>query len=159
MMKNHSMQMSQGSNYLPLLIMTAVSFIYMYFFMYAMIDGLPHLYNNINQIYMAGLMAAPMAIVELVIMRSMYNNRRMNLIVIVMAALATIAFWFLIREQAAVGDRQFLRSMIPHHASAILMCDQATISDQRIQNLCKEIVDGQKREIAEMESILAGPLN
>ena len=159
MMKNHSMQMSQGSNYLPLLIMTAVSFIYMYFFMYAMIDGLPHFYNNINQIYMAGLMAAPMAIVELVIMRSMYSNRRMNLIVIVMAALATIAFWFLIREQAAVGDRQFLRSMIPHHASAILMCDQATISDQRIQNLCKEIVDGQKREIAEMESILAGPLN
>jgi uncharacterized protein (DUF305 family) len=26
--------------------------------------------------------------------------------------------------QGAVGDDQFLRSMIPHHSGAILMCEQ-----------------------------------
>lgn len=158
MTSSHSMKMQGGSQYYPLMTMIAVSFIYMYFFMYAMIDGVPHFYNNVNQIYMAGLMAAPMAIVELVVMRSMYNDRRINVIVVIISAIATFAFWFLIREQVAVGDSQFLRSMIPHHAGAILMCDQASLSDQRLINLCKEIVDGQKREIAEMQSILAEQL-
>jgi hypothetical protein len=31
---------------------------------------------NINQAYMAALMTAPMALIELVIMRGMYVNRR-----------------------------------------------------------------------------------
>ena len=41
------------------------------------------------------------------------------------------------RTQAAVGDRQFLRSMIPHHSGAVLMCQQASLSDPEIRALCR----------------------
>jgi uncharacterized protein (DUF305 family) len=70
------------------------------------------------------------------------------------ATIAGVAFFMLIRVQGGVGDRQFVRSMIPHHASAILMCQQAPIQDEEIRNLCGEIVSGQQREVAQMKVIL-----
>ena len=59
------------------------------------------------------------------------------------------------RTQAVVGDAQFLRSMIPHHSGAILMCEQSAITDPEIVRLCGEIVKTQKEEIAQMQAILA----
>ena len=59
------------------------------------------------------------------------------------------------RTQLAVGDEQFLRSMIPHHSGAILMCQEASITDPEIQALCNEIIESQRREIAEMEALIA----
>lgn len=59
-----------------------------------------------------------------------------------------------IRQQAAISDKQFLRSMIPHHASAILMCEQASISDPEIKQLCEEIISSQQREIDQMQAKL-----
>ena len=38
-----------------------------------------------------------------------------------LSLVALAVLWILIRQQAAITDRQFLRSMIPHHAGAILM--------------------------------------
>lgn len=60
-------------------------------------------------------------------------------------------FWLLIRSQAAISDRQFLRSMIPHHAGAILMCEQASIRDADIRRFCQDIVSGQQAEINQMK--------
>ena len=51
--------------------------------------------------------------------------------------------------------REFLRSMIPHHSSAILMCRQAPIRDPQIRRLCASIITGQQREIDQMNAILA----
>ena len=45
--------------------------------------------------------------------------------------------------------------MIPHHSGAILMCEQASITDPEIVKLCRDIVESQKKEIAQMEAILA----
>lgn len=53
-----------------------------------------------------------------------------------------------------MGNAQFLRSMIPHYSSAILMCQEASITDADILALCEEIVRAQREEIAQMESIL-----
>ena len=50
------------------------------------------------------------------------------------------------RTQAAIDNAEFLRSMIPHHSGAILMCEEARLSDQEIFALY--------REIAQMEAIL-----
>lgn len=70
--------------------------------------------------------------------------------------MAVFALSFLaMRTQAAVGDRQFLRSMIPHHSGAILMCEDASLSDPEIVALCRDIVAAQKAEIAKMEQLLA----
>ncbi len=33
-----------------------------------------------------------------------------------------------IERQAGIGDRQFLRAMIPHHAAALLMCEKAPVA-------------------------------
>jgi len=45
--------------------------------------------------------------------------------------------------------------MIPHHSGAILMCEQAAITDPEIVALCGDIVKAQRDEIAQMKAILA----
>jgi uncharacterized protein (DUF305 family) len=44
--------------------------------------------------------------------------------------------------------------MIPHHSGAILMCREANIEDQRIQELCKGIISSQRDEIEQMRKLL-----
>jgi hypothetical protein len=41
-----------------------------------------NVYSNVNQIYMAGLMTAPMVAIELVVMRAMYHDMRMNAVIL-----------------------------------------------------------------------------
>lgn len=131
-----------------------MSFIAMYVLMYAMVDALDNVYMNFNQVYMAGLMAAPMVLIELVVMRSMYHDKRLNALIGGAAVLAAVVFFLFIRQQTAISDRQFLRSMIPHHASAILMCNEAPIRDARIRRLCQDIISSQQAEIAQMKDML-----
>lgn len=136
--------------------MTALSFIAMYVLMYAMVDRFDNVYPNTNQAYMAGLMAAPMVLIELLLMKDMYPNTKTNYAVAAAAVALTAVFFFSIRSQALIGDDQFLRSMIPHHAGAILMCERATLEDPSLKQLCGTIIDGQRQEIAEMTARLKG---
>ena len=46
----------------------------MYVLMYAMVDRMDNVVMNVNQLYMAALMAAPMVVIELVVMRGMYRD-------------------------------------------------------------------------------------
>ena len=64
------------------------------------------------------------------------------------------ACFLLIRHQTGVSDGQFLKSMIPHHAAALLMCEEADLSDPEIKRLCEGIRAGQQREIDQMKAIL-----
>jgi len=141
-------------NYVRLLVMLLLSFVSMYVLMYAMADRFANVYPNINQTYMAGLMTAPMVLIEIVLMGAMYENGKANAVIAVASVVALVGCFLLIREQTAVGDRQFLKSMIPHHASAILMCGKASIQDPRISDLCRTIIRGQQSEIDQMKDIL-----
>jgi uncharacterized protein (DUF305 family) len=146
---------NMGENhYRHLLIMAILSFISMYILMYAMVNALGNVYNNFNQFYMAGLMTAPMVVIELAVMRAMYLDKRRNALIIVGSLLAALVFFLLIRQQTAISDRQFLRSMIPHHAGAILMCEQASLDDPEIKELCGNIISSQQSEIDQMKSML-----
>jgi uncharacterized protein (DUF305 family) len=60
-----------------------------------------------------------------------------------------------VRTQGGVCNEGFLKSMIPHHSAAILVCNEADLTDPRIQQLCREIIAAQEREIAEMKALLA----
>lgn len=142
------------NHYRHLLIMTILSFIAMYVLMYAMVDVLANVILNVNQFYMAGLMSMPMVIIELAVMAGMYKNKKLNAIIFAVSSIALITFFFCIRQQTAVGDRQFLKSMIPHHAAAILMVKEAKLSDPEIIKLGQEIIASQAAEIAEMKSKL-----
>ena len=142
-------------HYGRLLLMMALSFLAMYALMYAMVDQLANVYHNVNQFYMAGLMAAPMLLIELWLMSSMYPDRRRNLILAGVTVVFMLFCWWGIRTQAAVTDRQFIRSMIPHHAGAILMCEENRLKDPELVKLCQEIITSQKQEIAQMKQLLA----
>lgn len=152
--REHGAHGTSGGAYGRLLAMSAVSFIAMYALMYAMVDRLANAVSNFNQVYMAGLMTAAMVIIELVVMRGMYRNTRLNAALLIGGLAALVLFYSAIRRQTAIDDRQFLRSMIPHHAGAILMCEQASISDPEIRKLCAGIVRAQEREIAQMRDKL-----
>lgn len=142
------------SSYKKLAIVIGINSVIMFLFTYAMIDRIDHFYVNINRIYMALLMVSPMVVLMLLVMRSMYKNARLNYALIATFTALGILVFVLMRLQAPVGDRQFLRSMIPHHSSAILMCQEASLSDPEIIDLCGQIVTAQEEEISQMKDIL-----
>jgi uncharacterized protein (DUF305 family) len=148
--QHHSMK----SPYKQLGVMTIVHLVIMYVAMFAMINRGSYFYNNTNMFYMAVLMAAPVTLFMLISMRRMYPNQKLNIVIGIAFAVLTIASYGAIRGQVGVGDKQFLRAMIPHHSGAILMCREAKITDQEISVLCKDIIDSQQREIDQMEGIL-----
>jgi carbon starvation protein CstA len=155
MHRNHSDMSNRSENhYRHLLIMAVLSFVAMYILMYAMVDTIDNVYNNFNQFYMAGLMTAPMVLIELFVMRAMYQDKRRNILIIAISLIALLGFFLLIRQQTVINDNQFLRSMIPHHGGAILMCEQAPIQDAEIQGLCGNIISSQQSEIDQMKAIL-----
>ena len=67
--------MRGNRHYVHLAIMVALSFISMYVLMYAMVNRFANVYSNLNQFYMAGLMTAPIVVIELALMRSVYDNK------------------------------------------------------------------------------------
>lgn len=141
--------------YLRLFIMANLSFLTMFILMYAMVDRYANVFGNLNQVYMAGLMTAPMVIIELALMRNMYPSMRANIAIMIFCVAAGALFFFLIRQQSFVDNRQFLRSMIPHHGGAVLMCEKAPVTDPQIKALCKTIIASQQREIGQMQKLLA----
>lgn len=147
-------QAANEHHYRRLLIMAALSFLSMFILMYAMVDVIGNVYVNLNQFYMAGLMTGPMVLLELILMRSMYENKRWNALIITASVAASLAFFLLIRQQVGVADKEFLRSMIPHHASALLMCERASVQDSEILQLCDEILSSQQEQIDQMKAQL-----
>lgn len=122
------------NHYLRMAVMLLASFAAMYVLMYAMVNVAANAVPNVNQVYMAGLMTAPMLVLELLLMGSMYPNKLANKILLVAGLVALGGFWWAIRSQAAVNDEQFLRSMIPHHAGALLMCKEADLRDPELRS-------------------------
>ena len=140
--------------YLRLLAMAALSFIAMYILMYAMVDRLANVIPNLNQAYMAGLMTAPMVIIELLVMRPMYEQRGWNAAILATSAAALVLCWFAICDQVAIADTRIPEIHIPHHASAILMCEEARLQNPEIRKLCETITSGQQAEVDQMKALL-----
>ncbi|WP_443938570.1 DUF305 domain-containing protein [Pedobacter sp. MW01-1-1] len=143
---NHSLAM-----YKRFAVMAVAMFVAMYFIMYAMIDGLNNLIPNINNLYMTLLMVSAMLIIELLIMKGMYQNKKINWAVITVTLAIGIFSWFGIREQINVGDKQFVKGMIPHHAAAVLMSEKAKLTDPELIELQKNILETQAKEIEFMK--------
>lgn len=144
----------QTYHYRQFFIMIALHFIAMYVFMYAMVNTFSNVFNGFNQVYMAALMSASMVLIEIPLMWGMYKSKKLNIIILAVGLIVLVGSLMAIRKQVAISDRQFLRSMIPHHAGAILMCNEASIQDQEIKNLCRNITTSQQSEIDQMNAIL-----
>lgn len=142
------------NHYPKLLIMAILSFVSMYVLMYSMVNTIGNVFNNFNQFYMAGMMTAPMVVFELLLMGSMYPDKRLNVVILLVSLITLVGFFLFIRQQTAIGDNQFLRAMIPHHSGAILMCEQSSLQDPEIQALCDSIILSQQGEIDQLKAIL-----
>jgi uncharacterized protein (DUF305 family) len=141
--------------YASLALQTVVSGIIMYLVMFVMIDRLSSFYNNLNMLYMTLMMVAPMVVLMILAMRHMFPSKAANNALLVGAVVVFLGAFALIRTQTTIGDTAFLRSMIPHHSGAILMCREASIRDPEIKTLCGEIIRSQAQEIDQMKAILA----
>lgn len=146
-MKHMASMKNMKSMYVNLAIMAVLSFISMFVFMYMMVDSFSNVYPSLNQFYMAGLMTAPMIVIEILVMWSMYNNKKANLIIAGASIVLLFLFALFIRNQTAISDKEFLKSMIPHHGGAVLMCDNPNLQDAEIEELCKGITSSQQSEI------------
>jgi hypothetical protein len=141
-------------HYRMLAVNLILSAVIMYVAMFSMIWSFGEFIQNINFFYMALVMWAPMAAVMLLTMKSMYGNRRLNAVLYAAFALVFVLSLAGIRAQTPVGNKEFLRSMIPHHSGAVLMCSKAQISDPEIKQLCGNIIRSQTQEIDQMKRIL-----
>jgi hypothetical protein len=92
-------------HYRHLFIMTMLSFASMYVLMYAMVNAFDNVYASVNQVYMAGLMTAPMVVIELVVMRRMYQDERRNVLILGAAVVTGVVLLAFIRWQTG-GLRQ-----------------------------------------------------
>lgn len=135
-------------------MMLTLSFVIMYSVMYLNVDKADHIYLNLSRFYMTILMIAPMGLVMLFVMRTMYRNKMFNGSIVVGSIALFIAALILLRTQTPVTDVQYMKAMIPHHSSAILTSQEATISDPEVKELAKKIIRSQEEEIAQMKDIL-----
>src|ERR687898_210089 len=79
-MNSNHQEMTSGS-YRRLGIELAIDFVIMYLVMYTMIATVDHFYMNLNNVYMTLMMVAPMAVVMVLAMRSMFPSRRTNWVI------------------------------------------------------------------------------
>ena len=131
-----------------------VSFVMMYGIMFLNVFQFDHVFNSTTRIYMTLLMVAPMAISMLLFMWKMYQNTTRNYIIIAVSALVFAGSLYGLRRQATIGDVQWMKAMIPHHSSAILTSTYADLKDPEVKKLAKNIIEVQKKEIAEMKAMI-----
>lgn len=141
--------------YLKFLAMIATSTLVMFGLMYLNTYVMDHVWFSETRAYMAVLMGAAMALVMLLFMWGMYPNRRINGAILACSAVVFIAALWLVRSQTTVDQVSWMKAMIPHHSIAILTSERATLSDPRVRALAEGIVETQRREIAEMEALIA----
>ena len=153
-MNQQQQNASHGKYYYRLMVRALLSFAAMYVLMYSMVDRSDNVLLNINQFYMAALMAISVVIIEIAVMNSMYINKKLRSLLLTVSVILWVTIFLFIRQQRGVSDRQFLRSMIPHNASAILMCERANSTDIQIIGLCERIRSNQQEEIYQMKAIL-----
>ena len=142
------------NSYLRFGTMIAASTVVMFGLMYLNVYESAHIFFSETRLYMAFVMGAAMAVIMLGFMLGMYSNNRLNVGIFVGSiVLFAVALW-LARSQSTVDDVSWMKAMIPHHSIAILTSERANISDPRVQKLADQIVESQRREIAEMKALI-----
>ena len=137
--------------YLRFGAMIATSMVVMFGIMYLNTYELSHVRWSETRFFMTWVMGAAMAVVMLTFMLGMHANKKVNIAIYVASAVVFAGALWLVRSQATVGDTSYMKAMTPHHSIAILTSERAGIEDVRVRELAEEIIEAQRREIAEME--------
>lgn len=141
-------------SYKKFALMMVVSFIIMYLSMFLNIERIDHFHNSLTRVYMSLLMVAPMAVSMMIMMGKMYPSPKVNKIIIASAIVVMALAFTGLRTQTPIGDVQYMKAMIPHHSSAIMVSKNAKIVDPKVKELSIQIIESQEKEIAEMNQML-----
>jgi uncharacterized protein (DUF305 family) len=141
--------------YLRFGAMIATSMVVMFVVMYLNTYELAHVQWSETRFFMTWMMGASMAVVMLTFMLGMHPNKMMNAAIYLASVVVFAGALWLVRSQATVEDTSYMRAMTPHHSIAILTSERANIRDVRVRELADEIIEAQRREIAEMEWLIA----
>lgn len=144
----------KSKNYLKFAAMMAVSFVIMYGVMFLNADLFEHVMLSTTRTYMTILMVAPMAISMLLFMWGMYKNKKTNYIILASSLIVFISTLTMLRNQTLIADVQWMKAMIPHHSSAIMVSQKAHLQDPEAQKLAQDIIEAQQREIAQMQAMI-----
>ena len=140
--------------YVKFSLMILTSTVVMYIMMYFNTYQWEHVYFSETRAYMALYMGASMAVIMLAFMGNMYKKTKLNLMIYGLSVLMfAVGIWG-VRSQATVDQVDWMQAMIPHHSIAILTSSRADIEDPRVQKLADDIIEAQKREIAEMQALI-----
>ncbi|MFO7699824.1 MAG: DUF305 domain-containing protein [Acidimicrobiia bacterium] len=135
--------------------MIVTSMVAMFAIMYLNTFEWSHVRWSETRFYMTLLMGATMATIMLAFMLTMYRNWTINLAIFGAAVVMFGLGLFLVRSQTTVQDRSYMSAMIPHHSIAILTSERSELSDVRVCELAVEIIEAQRREIDEMDWLIA----
>ena len=144
----------KSNSYVKFAAMMTVSFIIMYAVMFLNADIFEHVMLSTTRTYMTILMVAPMAISMILFMWKMYENKKINYIILTSAVIIFIGTLAMLRNQTLIADVQWMKAMIPHHSSAIMVSQKAHLSDPEAQKLAQDIIKAQKEEIAQMQEMI-----
>ncbi|SFT70831.1 protein of unknown function [Algoriphagus locisalis] len=144
----------KSKSYVKFAAMMAVSFVIMYAVMFLNADLFEHVMLSTTRTYMTILMVAPMAISMMLFMWGMYENKKVNYLILGSALIIFIGTLTMLRNQTLIADVQWMKAMIPHHSSAIMVSQKANLQDPEAQKLAQDIIEAQKREIAQMQDMI-----
>lgn len=143
------------NQYTTFLLMLSASFVAMYITMYLNTYAIDHVYFSLTRFYMTCLGISTMAIIMFVAMRSMYQNKKKNMMIVVGSIVLFVSALGLVRAQAPIiGDVLWMKAMIPHHSIAILTSERAAIEDPEVKQLAEDIIKAQRKEIEEMKAMI-----
>ncbi|QYJ01741.1 DUF305 domain-containing protein [Thalassovita mediterranea] len=147
--------MNTSSSYFRFGAMILTSMLVMFALMYFNTYAFEHVRWSETRFYMTFIMGGAMAIVMLGYMLGMYKNTKANIAIFAGSALMLLGALYLVRSQTTVGDRSYMKAMIPHHSIAILTSERSNIEDVRVRELADGIIRAQRKEIKEMNWLIA----
>ncbi len=142
------------NHYIKFGLMMAVSFVVMYAVMFLNVDVFDHVMLSPSRTYMTFLMIAPMVVIMMGFMWTMYDKKTLNYLILGTAVLTFVLCYAGLRQQTLVSDVQWMKAMIPHHSSAIMVSQKAHLKDPEAIKLAEEIIEAQEKEIAEMRRMI-----
>ena len=140
--------------YWKFLLMIGVSTVIMFGMMYLNVYSIDHLFFSRTRVFMALMMGAVMAIIMLLFMWKMYENKTLNKIILGVSVLVFAGSLFLVRSQTTVSDVAWMKDMIPHHSIAILTSKRANLKDPEVKKLANDIIEAQEKEIEQMKKLI-----
>ena len=149
------MEHSKQNSYTTFFLMLGCSFIAMYITMYLNTYAIDHVYFSLTRFYMTCIGISAMAVVMFIFMRKMYQNKKVNSVILLGSFVLFVGALVLVRAQKPiVGDVLWMKAMIPHHSIAILTSERADIKDPEVKKLAEDIIEAQRKEIEQMKTMI-----